>query len=148
MAAVEEKRVQQKPAKAAKSSGKVQAAQVEPPQAPKPRNPSPAEKKRRAEFLVVIERTHARPSKKYKALAEDALKLSRFAQVLALSDDKADEVLYAAGKTSAKVDRSSPRSAFSRSPVVRARERPSSDCIRHPLVSRARRALKREARRD
>lgn len=102
VAAVEEKRVQPKPAKANKSSGKVQNAPVEPPKPQKPKNPSPAEKKQRTEFLGVVERTR-KAFKKYEALAEDALKLSRFAQVLALSDDKADEVLYAAGKTLSKV---------------------------------------------
>lgn len=91
-----------KPAKAAKSSGKVTPAPVEPPKPQKPKNPSPQEKKQRTEFLNAVERTR-KAFKKYEALLEDNAKLSRFAQVLALSDDKADEVLYAAGKTLSKV---------------------------------------------
>lgn len=102
VAAVEETRSQPKPTKAAKASGKVQATPVEPPKPQKPKKPSPAEKKQRSEFVSVVERTR-KAFKKYEALAADADKLARFAQVLVLSDDKADEVLYAAGKTLSKI---------------------------------------------
>lgn len=102
VAAVEENRAQPKPAKAAKSSGKIQPTPAEPPKPQKPKNPSPAEKKQRTEFLAVVERTR-KAFRKFEALAADADKLARFAQVLALSDAKADETLYAAGRTLSKV---------------------------------------------
>jgi len=106
VANVEEKRVQ--PKAAATKTGGIKPTDAKPaepqkPQPPqKPKNPSPAEKKQRTEFMALIERTR-KAFHKFDAISGDAAKLSRFAQVLAMTDAKADEVLYAAGKTLSKV---------------------------------------------
>jgi ParB/RepB/Spo0J family partition protein len=73
-----------------------------PPAPPKPKQPSPAEKKQRAEFLKAVDRVKG-AFKKYEPLLVDQGKLARFAQVLVLCDLKVDEQLYAALKVVGKV---------------------------------------------
>lgn len=102
VANVEQNRTQPKAATKVSSAKTPEAKPAEPQKPQPPKNPNPAEKKQRAEFLAALERTR-KAFKKYEALLEDNAKLSRFAQVLALTDVKADEVLYAAGKTISKV---------------------------------------------
>ncbi|MCC6574418.1 MAG: ParB/RepB/Spo0J family partition protein [Planctomycetes bacterium] len=68
----------------------------------KPKNPSPAEKKQRAEFVKSVERVRA-AFKKFEPIAQDTGKLPRFAQVLVMLDPKVDEFLFSAGKTLARI---------------------------------------------
>lgn len=81
---------------------KTEPKPVAPAAPPKPKNPSPAEKKQRADFLKAVDRVRG-AFKKYEPLLQDQGKLARFAQVLVLCDLKVDEQLYAALKVVGKV---------------------------------------------